>query len=57
MMCAGVVPQHPPMILAPARNHSPSFIRLRVCRLNDENVVKPPQKPAMTNCRATEPTM
>ena|SRR6266567_385209 len=26
-------------MLAPARNHSPSFIRLRVCRLNDENVV------------------
>ena len=26
-------------IFAPARNHSPSFIRLSVCRLKDENVV------------------
>src|SRR6267142_6588541 len=26
-------------MLALARNHSPSFIKLRVCRLNDENVV------------------
>ena len=26
-------------ILAPARNHSPSFTRFKVCRLKDENVV------------------
>src|SRR5580693_492836 len=43
-------------ILPPARNHSPSFTRLSVCKLNEENVVKPPQMPTITNCRAVEPT-
>tara|TARA_B100000700_G_C14973566_1_gene822670 strand:+ start:1466 stop:1621 length:156 start_codon:yes stop_codon:yes gene_type:complete len=26
-------------------NHSPFFIRLKLCMLNAENVVKPPQNP------------
>src|SRR5579871_2374888 len=44
-----------PTTLPPARSHSPSFIRLSVCRLNDEKVVYPPQKPTMTNCRVMVP--
>src|SRR5665213_1506838 len=43
-------------IFAPARTISPSCIKLSVCRLNDENVVKPPQKPVITNCRVVELT-
>jgi hypothetical protein len=29
---------------------------LRVCRLKEEKVVKPPQRPSMMNCRVSEPT-
>ena len=39
-------------MFADARSQSPSRARFSVCRLNDENVVKPPQIPAITNCRA-----
>src|SRR4051812_42936451 len=43
-------------IFADARSQSPSRARFSVCRLNDENVVKPPQTPIITNCRAGVPT-
>src|SRR5690349_6568821 len=43
-------------IFAEARSQSPSRARFSVCRLNDENVVKPPQIPIITNCRAGVPT-
>ena len=37
-------------ILHNADNHLPSTIKLYVCRLNDENVVNPPQIPTTSNC-------
>jgi hypothetical protein len=37
-------------ILDNADNHLPSTIKLYVCRLNDENVVNPPQIPTTSNC-------
>src|SRR6478672_6220363 len=43
-------------MFADARSQSPSRARFSVCRLNDENVVKPPQIPISTNCRAVVPT-
>src|SRR6266581_2264664 len=43
-------------MLPPARNHSPSFNKLSVCRLNEEKVVNPPQIPTITNWRVVEPT-
>src|SRR5262245_66540117 len=45
-----------PAILNEACTHSPSLTRLSVCRLNEENVVYPPQRPTITNCRAVVPT-
>ena len=38
--------------MAHARNQSPSRANISVWRLNAENVVKPPQTPIITNCRA-----
>jgi hypothetical protein len=37
-------------ILDKANNHRRSTIRIKVCRLNDEKVVKPPQIPMTSNC-------
>ena len=42
-------------IFPTARPTSPSFRRLRFCKLKEENVVYPPQKPVMTNWRGVVP--
>jgi hypothetical protein len=43
-------------MLAAARIHSPFCASVSVCRLNEENVVKPPSRPSITNWRAVVPT-
>jgi len=45
-----------PAMFPPAASHSSSRIRFKVCKLKDENVVNPPQRPAMTNWRVVAET-
>src|ERR1035438_3695758 len=44
-----------PAALAPALNQSPSRTNSKVCRLNDEKAVQPPQTPYMKNWRPVGP--
>src|SRR5262245_15982039 len=44
-----------PSIVPAACSQSPSCVRLRLGRLTDERVVKPPRSPSIAKCRMVEP--